>query len=116
MIIQGFVNHVNNNAESLRSKFVDFNGEKQLKVTRGNITATIDKWNDLFSEFITQISDFTGKEITETLQPCFTTTTLISKAVGNLSIMCAMKKYFSYEVIMCICHSPYIILQGLTKD
>ena len=119
MIIQGFANHVNNNAKELRSKFVDFDGKKELTVRRGNITpqtATIDDWNDIFSEFTTQISNFTGKKITETLQPCFTTTTPISKAVGDLSIMCAMKKYFSYEVMMCICHFPYIILEGTLED
>ena len=119
LIIQGLANHVNNNAEALRSKFVNFDGKKELTVTRGGITpqtATIDDWNNIFSEFVTQISSFTGEEISKTLQPCFTTTTDVSRAVGDLSIMCAMKKYFSYEVMMCICHFPYIIVEGSTED
>lgn len=119
LIVQGFANHVNNNAEKLRSMFVDFDGQKHLIVKRSNITpqtATIEDWNGIFSEFVGQISGFTGKEITETLEPSFTTTTDISRAVGDLSIMCAMKKYFKYEVMMCICHFPFIVIEGTVED
>ena len=119
LIIQGFSNHVNNNSEELRSMFVDFEGKKQLTVKRFNITpqtATISDWNGIFSEFVGQISGFTGRELTETLEPSFTTTTDVSKAVGDLSIMCAMKKYFTYKVKMCVCHFPFINVEGTVED
>ena len=119
LIIQGFANHVNNNVEKLRSMFVDFEGKKELTVIRYNMTprtAQEKDWNGIFSELVDQISSYTGREITETLEPNFTTTTTVSKAVGQLSIMCAMKKYFSYHVIMCICHFPYIIVEGSKSD
>ena len=119
LIIQGFANHVNNNAEKLRHMFVNFDGKKELTVTREGITpetAEVEHWNGIFDDFVKQISSYTGEEITETLEPNFTTTTKISKAVGQLSIMCAMKKYFDYHVIMCICHFPYIIIEGTTDD
>lgn len=119
LIVQSFAQHVNNNAEELRSMFVNFEGRERLTVKRDNMTpetATIDDWNDIFSEFIDQISGFTGPEITETLQPTFTTTTDITRAVSDLSIMCAMKKYFTYEVCMCICHFPYILIEGTVDD
>lgn len=119
LIIQGFANHVNNNAEKLRHMFVNFDGKKELTVTRESITpetAEVKDWNGIFDDFVKQISSYTGEEITETLEPNFTTTTKISKAVGQLSIMCAMKKYFDYHVIMCICHFPYIIIEGTTDD
>lgn len=119
LIIQGFANHVNNNSEKLRSMFVDFEGQKHLTVRRTNITpktATIKDWDKIFSEFVGQISGFTGPEIAETLEPAFTTTTDITRAVGDLSIMCAMKKYFTYEVMMCICHFPFIVVEGTVED
>ncbi|KAK8836535.1 hypothetical protein M9Y10_037796 [Tritrichomonas musculus] len=119
LIIQGFANHVNNNAEKLRSMFVNFEGKRELTVKREDMTpqtAKEEDWNGIFSEFVDQIKTYTGEEITETLEPKFTTTTNVTKAVGQLSIMCAMKKYFSYHVIMCICHFPYIIIEGSTAD
>lgn len=119
LIIQGFVNHVNNNAESLRSMFVNFNGKQELTVKRDNMapqTATTNDWMEIFTEFVQQIEVFTGKEITETLEPDFTTTTIISRAVGQLSIMAAMKEYFDYHVIMCICAFPFIVVEGSIED
>ena len=62
LIIQGFANHVNNNAEKLRHMFVNFDGKKELTVTREGITpetAKEDDWNGIFAEFVDQISSYT---------------------------------------------------------
>lgn len=119
LIIQSFANHVNNNSERLRPMFVNFDGKQELTVKRENMTpesATLDDWNEIFNEFAIKISDFTGLEIKETLEPNFSTTTPITKAVGQLSIMNAMKEYFDYHVIMCVCAFPFIVVQGTVND
>lgn len=74
--------------------FVNFDREQELTVKRYDLshsTATVSDWNGIFSEFVDQITNFTGEEITEILKPNFTTTTPISLAVGQISIMSAMK-------------------------
>lgn len=119
LIVQGFSYHIAKNHEKLRSKFVNFSNQKELTV---NVTApTIesiqpDEWQNLFSQFVCQITYFTGSKIIETLTPNFTTTTPISLAAGQISIMSAMKYYFKYRVIVCVCGFPYITVEGTLED
>lgn len=119
LIIQSFANHVNNNSGELRSMLVNFYGKKELSVKRKDITpetATIEDWTGMFDEFVEQIKNYTGEELTNTLQPNFTTTSPTSLSVGQLTIMSAMKEYFDYHVIMCICSFPYIVVEGTAED
>ena len=57
-----------------------------------------------------------GNEIIETLTPDFTTTDINIKLVCQLSIMDSFKKYFDFEMTMCVCGIPYIILEGVADD
>ena len=116
LIVQGFSNHVNFHAEKLRSKFVNFYGQKELHVFRQGQNFTKDDCISIIPEFVDQISKYTGKEIIDTLTPNFTTTTPVSVTSAQLSIMCAMKHYFKYVCHKCICHFPFIVVEGQKSD
>ena len=119
LIIQAFSNHVNVNAEILRDLFVDFDGKETLKVNYplSSIEQVDKKILENFSEQInSQMEEFLGEEVIETLTPNFTTTDYNSTIICKISIMGAFKKYFKYEMHLCGCGVPYIILEGTAED
>ena len=119
LIVQAFSNHVNANSEELRQYFVDFDGKKTLQVIYdlSSIEQVNRKVLENFSEQINeQMINYLGKEILDTLTPNFSTTTYDSSIVCKISIMGAFKKYFNYEMILCGCGIPYIILEGTADD
>ena len=61
------------------------------------------------------MEEFLGKEVLETLTPNFTTTDYNSTIICKISIMGAFKKYFKYEMHLCGCGVPYIILEGTAE-
>ena len=64
LIIQAFSNHVNANSEQLRKYFVNFDGQKTLKVNYGKIkTENVDKkiLEDFSIQMNKQIEKFIGK-------------------------------------------------------
>ena len=71
---------------------------------------------EIFPDFVKQISEFTGKTIVDTMTPNFTTTTTVSLAVGQLSIMSAFKNYFKYRVSLGGCGFPYVTIEGSLDD
>ena len=119
LIVQAFSNHVNANAEDLRHYFVNFSGQQTLVVNYdlSDISQVNNKVLEDFSGQINkQMEDYLGKEILETLTPDFTTTDYDSTMVCKISIMGAFKKYFKYEMHLCGCGVPYIILEGTAED
>jgi len=50
-IAQGFSNHVNENSEALRKKFVDFDGKKTLTVFRETTDLYAFDWSSIIGEF-----------------------------------------------------------------
>ena len=119
LIVQAFSNHVNANSEALRNQFVNFEGKKTLKVNYplSSISQVDKKVLENFSEQINvQMKEYLGNEVLETLTPNFTTTDYDSTIVCKISIMGAFKKYFKYEMHLCGCGIPYIILEGIAED
>lgn len=119
LIVQAFSNYVSDNHEKLRSKFVNFDGKKELLIKRHDLifsNMTAKDWASFFPEFVRQISEYTGQSITDTLTPEFTTTTPTSLQVGQLSIMSTMKHYFSYRMEVIGCGIPHITIEGSIED
>ena len=120
LIVQAFSHHVNANSEELRDYFVNFEGKKTLKVKyygiyyKENITKKI--LEDFSNQINNQMIDYLGKEILENLTPNFTTTDNNSIIIGKLSIMGTFRSYFNYEMRLCICGIPYVILEGNVED
>ena len=119
LILQGFSYHVTKNAESLRTKFVSFNNKKELVVDRRDLfpdTANEEDWMDILGKFVSQISEFTGKELTNTLDLSFSQTTNIAHTAGQIAIMSSMQHYFDYKVLMGGCGFPSITIEGTIED
>jgi hypothetical protein len=119
LIVQGLTHHIAANSEDLRSMFVQFDGKKQLTMRRRDLkpdTATRDDWASMFRDFVGQISEYTGRDLVDTLTPNFTTTTPVSLAVAQVSVMAAMQHYFTYEVEMEGCGFPWITIEGTMSD
>jgi hypothetical protein len=115
-ISRTFAEHVVKNAEELRKRFVDFDGQKLLTVRRDNFVkgSAENDWQGVFSEFSDQIAENIGKA--RDLVVCnFSTTGPVEKAASEVVLMDAMQKYFKYEIMTC-CGIPEITLFGTTQD
>ena len=70
-----------------------------------------------FSEQINeQMKEYLGEKLIDVLTPNFSTSDYDSKIVCKISIMGAFKKYFDYEMGLCGCGIPYIILEGEAEE
>ncbi|GAA3959776.1 DUF4419 domain-containing protein [Mucilaginibacter dorajii] len=118
LICQGFANHINNNADSLRHFFTDFKGKQALVVTNGSITLDNPNspWEEIFPDFGNQIDEYTGKDLSDNLNANFSTTTPITKMASQITMMNAMKSYFDFVVIYIGCGIPKITLNGSPED
>jgi len=118
LIAQGFAIHVDQNSDSLRKMFVDFDGKKVLKVERDEFVkgSPMNDWQGVFPEFTKQIGENTGQQLLNTTLADFTTTTPTTKAACEVTLMDAMSSYFIYAVYTIGCGIPKITLEGTTAD
>ncbi len=116
LLCQGFASHVNANAEALRAKFVEHEGQKEIEVRRddfvkGNPT---NPWPEVFPEFCKQIREEIG-DTHDLLLANFSTTGPVEKAACEITLMDAMQSYFSYS-FSTVCGIPAITLEGTPDD
>ena len=120
LIVQGFAQHVNFNAEYLRQKFVNFEGKKKLEIIISKYHSykqmKSKDYEDLFVNLTEKIKENIGEELINTIDFNFTTSNKITKIVGYASIMSDMKKYFEFKGLCHMCNYPYIILDGKLED
>jgi hypothetical protein len=117
LILNAFAKHVNNFSEKLRSKFVNFEGVKNLSVIKVGSINDIYKYEDqIIDELTKKISENVGDELVNVLTPNFSTSTKNSVISGKVSIMSSFKKYFRYRGSMLVCGIPYILLEGTLED
>lgn len=94
--------HVDKNPDKLRSKFVTHEGKKVLEVRIDHFVVGAmqpEDWErDVFPDFSKQIRGHIGDEIHTTIASGFSTTTPSTKAAHEITLMAAMKHYFSYKV------------------
>jgi len=114
-ILTQFSFYVNAHPEDLRSKFVNFEGKKELEVyADGTLhTAPYDELVDLMSREIQK--NLTDPEIRDWVQPGFTTTTKTDQMVSSVILMATMQKYFDYKFCLC-CGLPEVTLLGTVED
>ena len=120
LIVQGFVQHVNYNAEELRQKFVNFEGKKKLEIIINKYHSykqmKSEDYEYLFENLTEKIKENVGEELINTIDFNFSTSNKITKVVGYASIMSALKKYFEFRGFCHMCNYPYIILDGKLED
>lgn len=110
-----FANYVNDNAEAMRSMFVDHSGKKKLSVTTKS-DLTEDKWDEFFDLMIGKIIENTKGEIVNTLQCDFTTTTPVEKIISTAVVMDTFKKYFDYVRCIPCCGVRNVLFMGSESD
>ena len=119
LILQGFSRFMEKYAEQMREKFVNFEGKKDLKVERlqySPYSATKEVWDGIMKEFVEKIGKNVGQETVDNLECNFSTTSPAALVTSQVSIMSAMKQYFTYRVLMAGCGISNITLEGSIQD
>ena len=119
LFLQGYSRFMENHSEKLRNIYVNFEGKKNITVVRYSMTpetAKPEDWRNIFDEFTKNIEGQIGENIMSNLKSNFTTTNPVTLTTSQVSIMSAMKQYFKYKVIMCVCGISSITLEGSLED
>ena len=119
LIVQGFSRHIDQNAEKLRHKFVDFDGKKALVVNGDELKIqeiTKEGWERTFKEFVEKIKENAGDRMIKLMTPSFSTTTPTIQVSSQIAIMSCFKNYFKYIRLYGGCGFPYINLEGTLND
>jgi len=116
-IAQGLANHVDQNAEALRSHFVLHEGKKELVVHRPNFIkgSPANDWPGVFPEFSEQIKKNSVPGTVELIESDFSTTGPVEQIVSHITLMDVVQHYFSYTMC-CGCGFPSITLTGTPED
>lgn len=120
-ILAGVSVHINSedNAEKLRSKFVQFEGKENLIVRADHLimgAVPPHIWEqDMFGKFSSKIRTYIGDEAHNLFCHKFSATTKAQEAAMDITLMCAMKKYFDYQLFT-KCGIPWIELTGTRQD
>ena len=115
-ILTQFSLYVMKNAESLRDKFVDFKGKKQLTIVALGTLYTTD-FGDLAKRMVDEqiVENIKDPTIAEWILPNFTSTTENDRIVASVTMMATLKAYFQYSVELC-CGLPSVTLLGSVAD
>ena len=119
LFLQGYSKFMEKNSEKLRHIYVNFQDKKTLTVVRKGITPETAKpkdWEGIISEFTQKIKEEVGENIISNLECNFSTTDPVQLATSQMTIMSAMKQYFTYKAIMLVCGISAINLEGTLED
>ena len=116
-IIQGLANHVDQNAEELRSKFVAHEGKEEIVIERPDFVkgSPDNDWEGVFPEFADKIGEKTRGGIKELTAADFSTSGPVERVVAQIALMDTVQHYFSYTM-SCGCGFPSIRLTGTPAD
>lgn len=114
-LAQGFAQHINNHAETLRSRFVAHQGKKRLVVESFEIPTSLQQWNESIQQWTLLIRDHVGADLYRLLECNFSTTTPITHTASHVVMMDTFQAYFEYE-LSCVCGIPEITLEGTVED
>ncbi len=110
----GFAQHINNNAERLRSQFVSHSNKRELKVSLEKLTNNQD-WQQAVELWSKKINENVKSDIADLMVCDFSTTTPIIRTASQVVMMDALKQYFDYR-LYAICGIPWIIVRGSVDD
>ncbi len=117
LVAQGFANHVNANAEELRSKCVKHSGKVTIEVRRDDFVkgAPENPWPEVFGAFSGRIREHIGAVMHTLLLPNFSTTGAAEKASAEIVLLDAMQSFFDCTLIS-LCGIPQIVIEGTPND
>jgi hypothetical protein len=116
-LAQGFANHVNAHAETLRDQFVSHSGKLALEVQRHHFIkgSAENDWPGVIDELSVQIRRHVGETTHDLLVPTFTTTGPVERIAAQVALLDAMQSYFAYQLTS-FCGIPVIALEGTDDD
>jgi hypothetical protein len=115
VLLQGFAQHINLNAEKFRDKFVEHEGKKIIRVVRNEfVKGKKNDWPGCFTEFSNEIKKQV-KVDGNIFIPKFSTTSQLNINIFNLSLMDITQSFFDFRV-MTMCGIPKITLLGSIED
>ena len=114
LILQAVAIHVDQNAEKLRSKYVEHEEKMELKIDiSGN--PSHEEWQSVVEGFAEQIDKNTVDDTVKLFECNFSSSTMTERLSTKVTIMDICKNYFSYK-----CHThcgfPEITLDGKKED
>lgn len=115
-IAQGFAQHVLQNAERLRGKFVRHEGKLLLEVRRDAFVrgSRDNDWPGVFGEFSDAIAKHIGKQ-RDLVVANFSTTGPIERAASEIVLLDAMQNYFDFSLVT-LCGIPEVTIEGTADD
>ncbi|EOD18733.1 hypothetical protein EMIHUDRAFT_470197 [Emiliania huxleyi CCMP1516] len=113
----GVANHVDQNAEGLRDRFVSHEGKEEIVIERPSFVkgSPHNDWEGVFPEFAEKIAAKTKGGVAELAQCDFSTTTPVERVVSQITLMDTVQHYFQYTMC-CGCGFPSITLTGTPAD
>ncbi|EDP98110.1 DUF4419 domain-containing protein [Kordia algicida OT-1] len=118
LVLQGISNHVNFSYQAKENLFPQLTNKQTITIESNNIFLGDPEspWHETTAQFTNQIEKIVGSEIIADLRADFSTTTLASKVVSEITIMDAFKSYFDYDIAVCVCGIPELKLEGSATD
>ena len=117
-ILSQFNLYVNANSETLRDKFVDFQGKKELKIVLNGTLKSGDT-AQLFQFIIQELGNLIDTNIKSSIRdlilPNFSTTTTTDTISAGITMISVFKNYFDYKCILS-CGIPNVTLLGTVDD
>lgn len=115
-ILHGFSQFMARNAETVRKEFVSHEGQTEIMLQATDFRLGGDNdWPRLFGEFNGAIRSYLVPDKADLFSKSFSTSTTVDTAAGNILVMSAMQKYFTYGFRTC-CGFPEIVLEGEYAD
>jgi len=114
LVLMGITTHVEQNAEKLRPKFVNFKGKKTLSVTNDKLKPgdINNDWDTCVDGWVEMINN---NLVTNRLNVEYSTTTRMAQIVQRVCVMDCCKSFFAYRCGTC-CGFPSVTLRGKKED
>lgn len=114
-ILTQFSSYLNARSEELRDRFVDFEGQVDLRVQQGGSMETAD-FGEMTRGFLDEISqNIKDPTLKEWFLPGFSTTTVNDEIAASAIAMCAFESYFTFAFGL-TCGIPQVTLLGTLQD
>jgi len=116
-VLQGVAQHIQNNAEALRTRLLHHQTKIELIVSTNltSLPADEEQMLSVAKAFSDQIARHIPLDKRSLFQAEFSTTTDIERIAANVVLMEAFQPYFDY-VFRVICGIPSVILEGTADD
>lgn len=117
LLCQGFAAHVGANAEELRDMVVSHEDKKELTViSKKDLLNEDADWQTVINGFADEMNQYVKDDLVGTMTADYSTTGVTERIASQMTLMSALKDYFTYKTIYMGCGIPSITLEGTPKD